>query len=134
MLPVLVLCLLAAGRCESSGGAPDDQGGGGLHQVRIVNRAGQILFEPSRLEIRAGETVRFELGTPHPQSVAFDTSTAPPDIRAYLRRSRLDRRPLLTQPGQAYDVTFDGAPPGAYSFYSLAHASPGAGGTVIVTE
>lgn len=108
--------------------------GGAVHLVRMVQRGDQYAFDPADLRIAQGDLVRFVMTGPQPESIVFDATDAPPEVASFIREAALDRGVLLTEPGQLHDVTFAGAPPGSYPFFSLPHADRGMRGRITVTE
>jgi plastocyanin len=142
-LPVSVLLLLSL----SCGEAPAPQtadapvpeildqlsrpgDGGAVHLVRLVQRGDQYAFEPAELSIPSGDVLRFVMTGQQPESVAFDTTAAAPEVADFIGENSLLRGVLLVQPGQAHDVSFRDAPPGRYSFYSIPHSVHGMRGWV----
>jgi plastocyanin len=67
-----------------------------------------------------------------PESIAFDTAAVAPDGVEFVLARRLQRGPLLTRPGQLYEISFRDAPPGRYPFRSVPHGSLGMRGVVVV--
>lgn len=129
-----VLSCLAAvwGGCGSP--AHDDRASSGptVHSVQMISGRQRYAFEPAELRVHPGDTVRFVLVGPAPESVAFDTAGLAPEARDFLLARSLLTGPLLVSPGQRYDVAFAGAPPGRYPFHSIPHVRAGMRGTVLV--
>lgn len=105
---------------------------GDVHLVRMVARGERYAFEPDEVRVRAGGVVRFVHTGSQPEAVAFDTAGAPPGGAQFLQAANLVRGPLLTRPGQIYEVSFRDAPAGRYAFRSLPHGEAGMRGVVIV--
>lgn len=108
--------------------------GGEVHLVRLVQRGDSYSFDPAELTIAPGEVVRFVMTGSQPESIAFDPATAAPEIAQFIQAHRLDRGVLLTDPGQAYDVSFRDAPLGSYPFQSVPHGGSGMRGTIVVSS
>ncbi len=108
--------------------------GGAVHLVRIVQHGDSYAFDPARLAIPSGDVVRFVMAGSQPESVAFDIGQATPEAGAFIRANSLHLGVLLVEAGQAYDVTFRGAPAGSYPFHSIPHAARGMRGLVQVSE
>lgn len=107
--------------------------GGSVHFVLLVQRADQYAFDPVEVTIPSGDVVRFVMAGGQPESIAFDPDAATPAAAAdFIRGASLNLGTLLTESGQAYDVTFRDAPPGRYPFRSLPHGAEGMRGTIIV--
>jgi plastocyanin len=109
-----------------SGGEPP------THEVLVVARPGHFSFEPSEVTVAPGDRVRFVQTGHLVQSVRFDGSHLEGDALGWLRGRGLDSGPLLTRPGEAYEVDFESAPPGRYPFHSAAHADLGMRGVILV--
>ena len=54
------------------------------------------------------------------------------EAASFIRGHSLHLGVLLTDPGQAYDVAFTGAPPGRYPFLSRPHVGRGMRGEVVI--
>jgi plastocyanin len=108
--------------------------GGQVHLVRLVQRGDRYAFEPSEITIPPGDVVRFVMVGGQPESVAFEAARAAPAAAEFIRSNQLDLGVLMTETGQAYDVSFQGAPTGSYPFVSLPHGSQGMRGTVVVGQ
>ncbi|MEX2571550.1 MAG: plastocyanin/azurin family copper-binding protein [Gemmatimonadota bacterium] len=107
---------------------------GAVHLVRLVQRGDEYGFEPMQLSIAPGDVLRFVMVGAQPESVAFDPGRATPEAAQFIRANSLHLGALLTDPGQAYDVSFHDAPPGRYPFVSLPHRASGMQGVVVVGE
>ena len=110
--------------------APADAGR--VHLVRMVQRGDRYSFEPDTIQIPTGDVIRFVMAGAQPESVAFDKSSATPEMQAFIDAGVLARGVLLTNPGDSYDVSFRGAPPGSYSFHSIPHVLQGMRGLIQV--
>lgn len=107
--------------------------GADVHLVRLVQRGDQYAFEPSAIDLAPGDVVRFVMVGSQPESVAFDPASAAPEVAAFIRQNSLQLGVLLTDAGQAYDVSFRDAPAGHYPFVSIPHLPHGMRGEVIVS-
>jgi plastocyanin len=105
---------------------------GTVHLVRLVQRGHQYTFEPAELIVQSGDVVRFVLAGPQPESVAFDTAAATGAAADFVRDRSLHLGVLMIEPGQVYEVSFAGAPPGSYPFFSIPHAEQGMRGSIEV--
>jgi len=106
--------------------------GGRVHFVRLIQRGDQYSFEPAELILPAGDVVRFVMTGSQPESVAFDPTEATPEAAEFIRANNLHLGVLLTDVGQARDVSFRDAPAGRYPFVSLPHGGRGMRGVVTV--
>jgi plastocyanin len=109
-------------------------GSGALYFIRLVARPDHYAFHPQEVRVRPGDVVRFVNTDHQPESIAFDRFQVTPEAREFVEREGLQAGPLLTGPGDYFDVSFDGAPPGTYPFSSAAHREHGMTGRVIVAE
>ena len=94
-------------------------------------------FEPAEVEIAPGDTVVFVLASGGPHNVAFDSTGLSPSVTARLRAAIHDPMmplagPFLLKEGERYAVSFEGMPPGTYTFYCLPHLALKMRGTVVV--
>ncbi len=108
--------------------------GARVHLVRLVQRGDQYAFDPAVIHASAGDVVRFVMAGTQPESVAFDPTNASPEAADFIRARFLHHGVLLTDSGQAYDVSFADAPPGRYPFVSVPHAIHGMVGEVLIEE
>jgi plastocyanin len=141
---LVLLCALAACGEQGEKGAaavpePADtsllarlDSGEGVHLVRLVARGAEYAFEPREIRARPGDIVRFVHTGYQPESVAFDPEETPPGGDEFLHQAEIVRGPLLTRPGQVYDISLEGAVPGRYGFYSVPHEAYGMRGVLIV--
>lgn len=126
--PLAALAVAAGLGCAEGGPERD----AGPRVVRIHSQPARLSFDPAEIRLDSPRTVRFLLADPYPESVAFDTTGLQPAAAAFVREAELDRGPLLTTAGQSYDLSFEGAPSGAYPYRSVANAAEGMRGVVIV--
>jgi plastocyanin len=100
-------------------------------EVRMTgNGSTRAAYEPSRLTIKSGTTVRFINQSGGPHNVTFYADSIPSGAAAALRAGMPNPMsdltgPLLTTPNQTYDVSFSGAPAGTYKAYCLPHVALG---------
>jgi len=96
----------------------------------VGNGTSRAAFHPATLTIAAGATVRFVNVSGGPHNVAFWADSIPPGGADALKAGMTNpltplTGPFLTQPGQTYDVSFAGAPPGVYLGYCQPHIGLG---------
>ena len=107
-------------------------------EVQMINDAKGTRFDPQEVTIKSGDAVKWVFGQgAGPHNVAFDSATAPADVKAKLTADMPNQMaPLqsnfLLQPGENYSVTFAGIPAGKYYYYCLPHSATGMHGTVVV--
>ena len=94
------------------------------------NGTTQAAFEPSRLSIKSGTTVRFINVSGGPHNITFYPDSIPAGAAAALKRGMANAMsdlsgPFLTKPNETYDVSFAGAPTGTYKGYCIPHVALG---------
>ena len=111
---------------------------GAVVEVKMTgNGTSQATFEPSKLTIKAGTTVRFINVSGGPHNVAFYGDSVPKGGADALKKGMPNPMgdltgPFLTQPNEKYDVSFAGAPAGVYKGYCMPHVALGMHITVTV--
>jgi plastocyanin len=79
---------------------------------------GNLVFEPSDISIKAGDTIHFVNGMLPPHNIIVEG------------REDLSRESLMFSPGESQDITFSDA--GDYEFYCAPHKGAGMVGTIHV--
>ncbi|NRB09318.1 MAG: plastocyanin [Richelia sp.] len=98
------------------------------YTIKMGSDKGMLAFQPSKLSIQAGDTVKFLNNKVPPHNIVFDSAkSANKDIAA-----KGSHKQLLMSPGQSVEVSFDGATPGEYPFYCEPHRGAGMAGKIIV--
>ncbi len=92
--------------------------------VKMGADNGMLAFEPSKVEISAGESVTWVNNKLAPHNVVFEKAPAGADADA------LSHKQLSFSPGESFSQTFD--TPGEYTFYCEPHRGAGMVGTVVV--
>jgi plastocyanin len=133
---------VSVGMGRPGGGAPLAQTRGApegrrIVEVRMLGDAQGYRFEPADVVIHPGDAVRWTLISGAPQSVAFGAETIPPGEAARLQDEMPSASaplagPLLTAPNAQYTVSFVGATPGVYRYYSAPHRAAGMTGRITV--
>jgi plastocyanin len=105
--------------------------------VQMIGSSSGYKFQPSTVQIKVGQTVKFVTVSGGPHNITFDPQDIPAGAAATLAQDMPNQQakltgPLVTNPNDSYAITFKGATPGAYKFYCLPHQSLGMQGTVIV--
>jgi plastocyanin len=94
----------------------------------VMGGAKGLVFEPSALTIKAGDTVEFTVGQLPPHNVVFDK--VPGDDKALA--ASLSHKGLEGA-GSSFKVTFPAdAPAGEYSYFCLPHRGAGMVGKISV--
>ena len=104
---------------------------GAVVEVKMTgNGTTAAAFEPSKVTIKTGSTVRFVNVAGGPHNVAFYSDSIPKGGADALKKGMPNPMgdltgPFLTQPNEKYDVSFTGAPAGVYKGYCLPHVALG---------
>ena len=87
-------------------------------EVKLGTDAGMLAFEPSTVNIKAGDTVKFVNNKLAPHNAVFDG------------HEELSHPDLAFAPGESWEETFSAA--GSYDFYCEPHRGAGMVGKVVV--
>lgn len=104
---------------------------GPVVEVKMTgNNSNIAAFEPNRLTIAPGTTVRFVSVSGGMHNVAFWGDSIPAGAATALAAgmpNTIDNLsgPFVMQPGESYDVSFANAPTGAYKGYCVPHLAMG---------
>jgi len=121
----------AASQAEAATPAPAAAPAGAVVEVKMTGNGTSVAaFEPSKLTIKTGTTVRFINVSGGPHNVAFYADSIPKGGADALKKGMLNAMgdltgPFLTQPNEKYDVAFAGAPAGVYKGFCLPHVALG---------
>ena len=116
---------------EVPAAAPAAEPAGAVVEVKMTgNGTTAAAFEPSKVTIKTGSTVRFVNVAGGPHNVAFYSDSIPKGGADALKKGMPNPMgdltgPFLTQPNEKYDVSFAGAPAGVYKGYCLPHVALG---------
>lgn len=104
---------------------------GPVVEVKMVGTGTTAAFEPATLTIAPGTTVRFINVSGGPHNIAFWGDSIPEGAAAVLNQAMAGRTMgdllgmMVTQPNEAYDISFANAPLGLYKGYCLPHLALG---------
>jgi plastocyanin len=104
---------------------------GPVVEVRMAGTATAPVFEPAALTIAPGTTIRFINVAAGPHNVSFWGDSIPAGAAAVLNAAMAGRTMgdlagmMVTQPNEAFDISFAGAPAGVYKGYCLPHLALG---------
>jgi len=121
----------AASQAEAATPAPAAAPAGAVVEVKMTGNGTSVAaFEPSKLSIKTGTTVRFINVSGGPHNVAFYADSIPKGGADALKKGMPNAMgdltgPFLTQPNEKYDVAFAGAPAGVYKGFCLPHVALG---------
>ena len=122
----------------TSAAATTAEPAGAVVEVKMIgNGTSQATFDPGKLTIKTGTTVRFINVSGGPHNVAFYTDSVPKGGVEALKKGMPNPMgdltgPFLTQPNEKYDVSFAGAPAGVYRGYCMPHVALGMHITITV--
>jgi len=122
----------------TSAAATTGEPAGAVVEVKMIgNGTSQATFDPGKLTIKTGTTVRFINVSGGPHNVAFYADSVPKGGVEALKKGMPNPMgdltgPFLTQPNEKYDVSFTGAPAGVYKGYCMPHVALGMHITITV--
>ncbi len=96
----------------------------GESTIKMGADNGMLAFQPNKLEISTGDTVKWENNKLAPHNVVFEKAPAGEDVE------KLSHKALAFSPGETFSATFD--TPGEYTFYCEPHRGAGMVGTITV--
>nr|BDW09766.1 plastocyanin precursor [Monactinus simplex] len=94
--------------------------------VKLGADSGALVFEPSSVTIKAGESVTWVNNVGFPHNIVFDDDAIPEGVNA----DALSHDDYLNAPGETASSKFDKA--GTYEYYCEPHKGAGMMGKVIV--
>ncbi len=101
------------------------------YTVKLGSDKGMLAFEPSKLTVKPGDTIKWVNNKVPPHNVVFDTAKNPAKNAALAKN--LSHKQLLMSPGQEYETTIPAdATPGDYTFYCEPHRGAGMVGKLTV--
>jgi plastocyanin len=133
------ILVLAAAACGGQGGEQSaDQtqqqatpgAAGPVVEVQMTGTPDKPVFAPLTLTVASGTTVKFINAAAGPHNVMFPADSVPAGAATVLTAAMKNTMgplngPMLTQPNEAYEVSFAGAPAGRYVVHCLPHMALG---------
>ncbi len=92
-------------------------------EVKMGADNGMLGFQPAKVTIKAGDTVKWVNNKLAPHNVVFDSSKVK-------NADKLNHKGLLFAAGESFEITF--AEPGEYPYYCEPHRGAGMAGTITV--
>jgi plastocyanin len=140
---------LALAACGGKGGEvqkPADQAApaaaapaptGATHEVDMDFDGKKASFTPAALTIKSGDVVKFIVKSGPPHNVAFHADSIPAGAADVLGKAMKDVMGPLAGPmkvgiGESYEISFAGAPKGAYHYFCTPHMPFGMRGVITV--
>ena len=110
---------------------------GTTHEVRMLLDGQTYKFDPANLTIKQGDGVKWVMVSGGPHNVAFDPAKIPDDVESVLTANMQNQQaplsgPYLTQPNEAYTISFAGVKPGTYDYVCTPHVMMGMTGKITV--
>ena len=101
------------------------------YTVKMGTDKGMLGFEPNKLTVHPGDTIKWVNNKVPPHNVVFDGAKNP--AKSTDLAKNLSHKKLLMTPGQSTETTIPAdAPAGEYSFYCEPHRGAGMVGRVLV--
>ncbi len=101
------------------------------HTVKMGSDTGMLVFDPAKLDVKPGDTVKFLVNKVPPHNVKFDDKTIPGQDKALAKS--LSHPQLEMTPGQSFEVTLPkDLAAGEYTYFCEPHRSAGMVGKLIV--
>lgn len=101
------------------------------YTVKLGSDKGALAFEPNKLTIHPGDTIKWVNNKVPPHNVVFDPAKNPTKSSDFAKS--LSQKQLLMSPGQSKQTTFpEDTAPGEYTFYCEPHRGAGMVGRVLV--
>lgn len=131
----------ASTQTPPAGGTPQAGTGaaitGTTHEVRMLLDGQTYKFDPANLTIRQGDGVKWIMVSGPPHNVAFDPAKIPDDVEQVLSANMPNQQaplssPFMTQPNEAYTISFAGVKPGTYDYVCTPHVMMGMTGKITV--
>ncbi|EKQ69687.1 plastocyanin [Leptolyngbyaceae cyanobacterium JSC-12] len=99
--------------------------------VKMGADNGMLAFEPSKLTVKPGDTVKWVINKVPPHNVVFDVSSVPGSDKALA--TSLSHKKLEMAPGASFELTIPAdAPVGEYTYYCEPHRGAGMVGKITV--
>ncbi|MDH4131912.1 MAG: plastocyanin/azurin family copper-binding protein [Gemmatimonadota bacterium] len=103
---------------------------GATHEVAMEFDGKVGSFVPAELTIKAGDVVKFVVKSGPPHNVAFWSDSIPAGAADVLNSTMKETMAPLTGPlkvgmGEAYEMSFAGAPAGEYKYFCTPHLTFG---------
>ncbi|MGI0489197.1 plastocyanin [Pantanalinema rosaneae CENA516] len=101
------------------------------YTVKMGSDSGMLVFDPDKLSVKPGDTVKWVINKVPPHNVVFDDKTIPGGDKALAKA--LSHKQLEMSPGDSYELTIPkDAPAGEYTYFCEPHRSAGMTGKLTV--
>jgi plastocyanin len=108
---------------------------GTMHEVKMLGDEKGYRFEPVDIKIKAGDGIKWTFVSGGPHNVAFQnvSGSARTALSANMPNQLSDlSSPMMLNPGENYQVSFAGVPPGKYDYICTPHIANNMKGSVTV--
>jgi plastocyanin len=122
----------------TAGAAAKKPATGKTVSVNMVGDGTTYKFDPANITIKTGDNIKWIMVSGGPHNVSFDPAEVPPAAKGQLM-ANMDNQmgelmgPLLQNPGETYEISFAGIPPGTYNYHCTPHLMMNMKGTITVT-
>jgi plastocyanin len=108
---------------------------GTWHEVRMLGDEKGYVYQPVALTIKQGDGVRWVMVSGAPHNVVFEN--VPADAKAQLAANMPNQltelgSPMMLNPGEKYDMSFNGVKPGKYDYFCQPHLVNNMRGSITV--
>jgi len=101
------------------------------YTVKMGSDKGMLVFEPAKLAVKPGDTVKWVVNNAPPHNVIFDAKAIPGQDKALAKS--LSHPKMEMSPGKGYDLTIPSdLPAGEYTYFCAPHRSAGMVGQLVV--
>ncbi|MEA5574205.1 plastocyanin [Calothrix sp. UHCC 0171] len=101
------------------------------YTIKLGNDKGMLAFEPAKVSIKPGDTIKWVNNKVPPHNVVFDGVKNAAKSADFAKA--LSHKQLMMNPGQVQETTFPtDAPVGEYTFYCEPHRGAGMVGKIVV--
>ena len=101
------------------------------YTVKMGADNGMLAFEPAKITVKPGDTVKWVINKVPPHNVVFDAATIPGGSKDLAKS--LSHKKLEMTPGDAIELTIPAdAPAGEYTYYCEPHRGAGMVGKITV--
>ncbi len=101
------------------------------YTVKMGSDKGMLVFEPSEIKVKPGDTVKWVINKVPPHNIIFDDKKVPNQDKALA--TKLSHPQMEMSPGSGYELTLPkDLPAGEYSYFCAPHRSAGMVGKIVV--
>lgn len=110
---------------------------GTVHEVKMIGDDKGYRYDPATITVKEGDGIKYINVSGGPHNVTFDPAAVPADVQPQLNANMPQTTsplssPLLTQPNEAYTISFAKVKPGTYEAHCTPHLAMGMKQTITV--